>query len=353
MSVAEKTYFQILRSSLAGNEMNCSVELDFSEWRELYFIAVSQMTGALVFDTLQKAGSNIPQALLSDWEKDYIFTKKRFDTQLLSLNHLLSVLDSEGITTLVLKGLGFALNYPNPLLRECCDIDIYCFEDYEKVNRLVISSGLCDKAEETEEKHFGFIIDGIEVESHKKFTSEVNNANILIGKSLLEMAKDRAYTDSRVPGILFPSIRMSFLHLIIHTLSHLAWSGITVRHLCDITTFLNKHSTELDLEQMQPLLKEAGIWDSTRILINLCHRLLGSGLNFPEVSAEDKEDFILYSILHPFKLSQEVSDPIRKLDRKIRQYNYRKKMHRLVYGEPFPDSFFDSFAFLHRSDYRG
>jgi len=346
MNAIESTLFAILRSALGMRKLTSPVSLAARQWETLFASALQQQVAAIAFDELCSCGSNMPEGIKSRWREYSDFSAKRFDAQLMALTRLSALLEAEGVRMMLLKGIGLAICYPQPQLRECGDIDIFCYGDYDKVNEFVVSSGLDPNASETEEKHFGFTIGGIEVENHRKFCTENNRANTCIGKVLMEMSAEEPSRDPRLPGILFPSIQMGALHLIVHTLSHLWWSGITLRHLCDVTMYFRCHKDNIDFMQLRSALAEAGMEKSASLLLDLCNRHLGLGLDLPDWQRYEKDaaQKVLHSIFHPFNNSCFTRDPLRKFYRKVVMFRFRKKLYRLVYGEKYQETFLGSFV---------
>jgi len=350
MNVIESTLFAILRSALGIRKFTSPVKLTARQWSMLFSTALQQKVASIVYDELNTAGSDIPEEIKSRWQEYSNFSAQRFDAQLMALTRLSAILEAENVRLMVLKGIGLALCYPEPQLRECGDIDIFCFGDYDKVNEFVLASGLDPEARETEEKHFGFEINGIEVENHRKFCTENNRANIHIGKVLMGMSADKPHSDPRLPDIVFPSIQMGALHLVVHTLVHLWWSGITLRHLCDVTMYFRRYKADIDFVQLRSVLTEAGVEKSAALLFELCNHFLGLELDLSDWQQykKDAAETVLYSIFHPFKNSCFTRDPIRKFHRKVVMFSFRSKLYRLVYGEKYPHSFLGSFVILSR-----
>jgi len=317
-----------------------------SEWSELYRLSICHSVGTLVYGELRTIENNMPANIESVWRAHFDYCLERFDAQVMSLSILGATLDVEGIRMMVLKGFGLALAYPHPELRECADIDIYCFDDFERVNKLVVSSGLCEKTEDTEEKHICFEVSNIEIENHRQFTTEVNRANILIGKALKEMSAEEPILDPKMPGVLFPSATMGALHVLMHSLTHLAWSGIRVRHLCDIAAYFNRYMSDIDIARVRAELREAGLEPASAMLLRLCADNLGLEIDLSDWAGFSKKDLeIAYRrIIHPFEASSSTKNPLLKFSRKIIMFRHRKQLHKIVYGEKFPDSFLDSFA---------
>ena len=53
------------------------------------------------------------------------------------LKNVFTLYQANGLTPILLKGQGVALNYRQPKRRQCGDIDVYLGEDMEKANDLL------------------------------------------------------------------------------------------------------------------------------------------------------------------------------------------------------------------------
>jgi len=349
MKKTEEVFLSVVRSAIGTETRKGPVDLSPNQWQELFELSVSQMLAAVVYGEISRLGSNIPESVGSEWKSHVDFCRAKFDAQLLALSHLAQVLEEHGISIMVLKGVGLSLLYPNPQDRECSDIDIYCFGAYDRVNELLKDKGLISGIEEENDKHCSFMFDGVNVENHRQFCEYINSANILTGEAIEALSEVEACTDPRLPGILFPNPEMGVRHLMMHTLSHLAWSGVSLRHLLDCGLNFRNHASDVRWTEVFKLWEDAGTADAARVIIGICKDTLG--LDVPELDVKwDRKDagLVLDCTLHPFGRSAEVRDPLRKLCRKARQFRIRKKLHMLVYKEPFPDSFLMSFSVLKR-----
>lgn len=343
-------FFSLLRSALGTGRAGGRVELSSREWRRLSGMAFSQNLATVIFEELSRRGCNIPPELSGPWKEYAGFCHSKFDAQLMALTHLSQVLSESGISTMVLKGVGLSLLYPCPQSRECSDVDIWCFGEYSRVNELLLAGGYISGLDEENDKHCSFTFDGICIENHRFFSEYVNRANVALGEEILRLSAGSPLTDSRLPGLLFPNPEMGVHFLMMHTLSHMAWSGISVRHLVDCGLYLQNCAGAFDRERVLSVWKDAGIADAALSICSICEESLGLQTGMlphcgwkpdPRVTSH-----ILKGVFLPLEGSSGVSDPLRKFLRKARQFRYRSAMHPIVYGEPFPDSFWKAFAIL-------
>ena len=77
-------------------------------------------------------------------------------------------MDSYGMHTVLFKGQGIALNYPNPLSRQCGDIDMYVGErNFARALELLDPLSDKDAKEYRHLKHFNIVEDGVDIEIHR------------------------------------------------------------------------------------------------------------------------------------------------------------------------------------------
>jgi len=351
MKATEQIFFSLIRSAVGTGRIGCPVSLPPHEWMRLFELSASQNLAALVFGELSRIGNDMPDGILRRWKGFTDYSTAKFEAQLIALTHLSQFLEGHGIRVMVLKGLGLALLYPQPQVRECSDVDIFCFGEYERVNGLLLQAGMISGIEEENDKHCSFSFDGVNIENHRYFSEYVNRANVLIGEKISCLSETDLLTDNRTPGIYFPGVQMGALHLMMHTLSHLAWSGISVRHLLDCGLFFNKNKDAINRDSLIRIWKDSGTADAAFSLFALCESLLGleTGMADAEQPRYQKtSETIRKGMLNPFSSSAEVLNPIAKFARKYKRFRFRSVMHPIVYGEPFPDSFWKSFAILNR-----
>jgi len=349
MNGIQQLFISLIRLALLREPMDGPILLSTRQWKQLYGLSTAQFLSVLAYSELSRLGNNMPKKIKAGWKSDVDYHLARFDAQLMGLTHISQFLEDHGIRTMILKGLGLALLYPVPQARECSDVDIFCFGEFERVNSLLEDTGLISGIVEENDKHCSFSFDGINIENHRHFCENVNKASAIFEEQISRLSKTKCRTDSRVPGILFPGPQMGALHMTIHTLSHLAWSGITLRHLLDFGLFFQRYNDELDRESIVKIWKDAGIADAAFSLCTLCGSLLGIDTGMIEGKSTDfrnTADLILQVILTPCLPSSSAWNPITKIYRKYKRYRIRYVMHRIVYSEPFPDSFWKSFSIL-------
>ena len=128
---AEQAYLDTLGAALWGR----APEALPANVEAVLQIANLHKTRPLILNALQKAGLDD----LDDKTWSLIYKTASLH---LTLNRylvrLVAFFEQNGIKTVLLKGAGVAANYPEPVLRECGDIDLYVGpEQYEKACALM------------------------------------------------------------------------------------------------------------------------------------------------------------------------------------------------------------------------
>ena len=132
-------------------------KLTSQEWQSLIDCAARQGVMALAFDALpgREAMPGLTKELFIRWGLSAKRIEDRNRRQVDALKELIAAFRKEGIELLLLKGLGLSEIYLWPAHRECGDLDIYLFGDYEKGNRLIESIGI--EVDRKDNKHSFFL----------------------------------------------------------------------------------------------------------------------------------------------------------------------------------------------------
>ena len=165
-----------------------------------------------------------------------------------------------GINPVLLKGQAYACSYPEPYLRKCGDIDIYVgTRDFAASREAVTSAGwVIDGIFDPVAKHHGSYLRGVHVEIHRVPAILASNAlnrrfEEWSSRQLSDSCRDADIGGVRVavPPSLF-DIVFVFLHLYIHFIN----GGVGLRQLCDWAMLLHANVDNIDLDELESLLKD-------------------------------------------------------------------------------------------------
>ena len=241
---------------------------------------------------LTKVQSTLP-FLLSYIKNPTILNSLKHQTKLMMLNYyqieqftrrIADLLEKNGISYVLLKGISLADFYPVPEYRKLGDVDIY-INDKEMFNRaeeLLLANGYT-KDDEISDHHQGYLYKVPQtgrtmiLELHyrivglyqyapvNKIVDDVFAANTF--SPVMQTVNDRNYP-------VLPPTEYTF-YMIHHMLKHYLYSGFGIRLLCDFTFFLGHNYTAIDFAKIHTWCKESKILHLYEIILATCRIYLG------------------------------------------------------------------------------
>ena len=240
----ENLLCKLINSSLAGKPLEISgvTELD---WQRCFDIALQQNVLAMTFPAM----SALPKeqrpefALWSKWMAYAQSVTEQSAHKRQVVEKIGGWLAEEGLTTMILKGFSLSALYPNPILREFCDVDIFSGTDYEAVNACFHKHGI--EVGKPDGHHARLTVDGVAVEHHHSFgNSRVRQEDAY---SIEEVLQRRAISDPRptaMSGISFPGPTLTALYTGWHAYKHFMHEKIELRHVIDWAVALRQLTQE-------------------------------------------------------------------------------------------------------------
>ncbi len=338
---SEKALVALLRNALWGrSEEGAFHGLTVSEWEKIYAAAVGQGVQAIAFDGMMRLPETLqpPRTLKLQWGINAAAAEKRFNHYLTATRELTAFFHRHGVDTMVLKGVGQALDFSVPDHRESGDIDLWLFGQYEKGMQLATEHFSSVKRGD---KHSSFVYDGIIVENHRHFLDvRLFAVNRLLEPRLQILLQDKKQLprlpneESHTHEPYLPSADFNALFLLIHTATHFTTCDIRLRHLCDWARFLFVHGDEFDKQAWQKILQDTGLDRIANALGMLATEQLGLPVEYlPNTNTPDRElaAKIWDSILHE-KRSIQSRNPLRIICFKIRRFCAIQWKYHAVYG---------------------
>ncbi|MGL5273005.1 MAG: nucleotidyltransferase domain-containing protein [Phocaeicola sp.] len=267
-----KQLFSLLRSALWGEAVDATPFQSHVNWDVLLPLAHQQTLMALLYDPIL----TLPASLLPS--KEYLRRMHLRITQVANshttinavLTELTTFYTAQGVTPILLKGQGNASLYPNPLRRNCGDIDLYVgTEQYEKTLEYSSKLGANREKDKESDKHFHFHYKGIEIEIHRiaaRFhTSKENNYFQELTSRVLQPECCNAVLigDAKV---LVPNPTYNALFIFLHTYYHFVTGGVGLRQLCDIAIFLKQKQKEINLVELHTHLEKLNLLKAWHLL---------------------------------------------------------------------------------------
>lgn len=261
--------FDILKASLFTNE-----PFVLSNWQPLFEEMKQQTVAALPYNILPKDAK--------EWRTYCLRKQGQFVRVMHAQDQLISLLESNGISCVILKGAAAAMYYPYPSLRTMGDVDFLVKRgDLERTASLLEANGYFQVEDKYSKiHHYSYSKDNITFELHWRLpiVSEHDERRL----SFFEEGIDHREWHE-IDGYKFPALPnvLNGLVLIFHIDFHLR-SGIGLRQIVDWMMYMSRISAE-EWEILQPLLTDNGVEKLARTVTILCQRYLG----LPQIIEDD------------------------------------------------------------------
>lgn len=264
MNKISRILFDSIQVALWGKEADIALYqgLTVEDWNELYDAACKQTVEALVFDALETIDPDelsIPKPLIRKWciRIQQIEERNGFMNGIMA--EQLACFAKENIIPVLQKGQGIAQYYPNPLHRNCGDIDWYfdSRDSFDKVYNLV--------KDQVSELSFSsldgfFRWKGLETELHLRLVESRNPLNWKFIKSL-EQKYQNQFQMFQVGAEIAktPAPILNLLLVNIHILKHQITYGIGMRQFCDAAVLYDKLDGLYDKMELYRAYKKLGV----------------------------------------------------------------------------------------------
>ena len=279
MKTAQDILLRLVRTALWGPEGNELTSVP--EWDKVLFLAKKQTLTGLVAEAVPHLPEEFrpdPQTGMKLYASAVTISRSHslLDRKVADLK---TRLEAQGIHTVLFKGQGVARNYPNPLSRQCGDIDMYVgLDNFARVlDMLKPDDGeTADKYRSL--KHFNLEEDGVDIEIHR------------IAEHLPGIKRDRKYQEwtirhlngedifrTEIGGTIvnLPPHQFNAVYIMNHAWHHFLNGGIGLRQLCDWTMFLHRFHKKIDLDVLRTDLEQFGLVRAWHILAGIAVKHLG------------------------------------------------------------------------------
>jgi len=251
----------------------------------------------------------LPKAQQIRWELSVKSLEARNKRQREVIKELVALFKGNGIEVLLLKGIGLSENYPIPSHRECGDIDIYLYGDYEKGNQIMEALGIVVDKQGT--KHDNFFFKGIPVENHKTFLDLTSGKiNQRLEEHLHKILTEQGFDTFRIDEteVRIPTPDFTAIFLTRHDITHFIASGLVLRYLCDLGLFFTRNASLINFSQFFKILEETSQLGLFSAFMNLAQKYLGMPANsIPALPCDENlsNKILQYTINIPKKITTE------------------------------------------------
>lgn len=360
--------FELLQLSL-GTREHLSRNYTVSEWHQAYQLAKEQV-GAVCFGAVEKLSSaeRPPFDLLMQWIGLAESQRRYYQHYKNVLERLASFYRKNGVKMLLLKGYGLSLDYPVPEFRPTGDIDIYLISEsgnifydgtIKEYADQMMESCWGIEVEREYKKHSHFAVDGVLVENHETFIdTDKHKSNVRFQSYLENLLTDKSHgndaklkgdflVESPIQNCYLPSATWNALFLLRHAGEHFATEKIAFRHLMDLGTFFQSHSSDIDWDVVLDVYKKEIMMDFYNAISTICIRVFGMNRDCfcGAVECDDLADKVLRDIFTEYDSLPMSNDAPRKMGvirygvvKSCRWWKNRWK-YKMVYNESLFESF--------------
>ena len=288
----QNTLFLLIKTSLCLDK-NREAFLDIPEdldWNSLVNLAAKQGVLCVARDGLVQM-EGLSRELLIRWELSVQKLEARNKRQRVVIKELIALFRENGIEMLLLKGIGLSELYPKSNHRECGDIDIYLYGDFEKGNQIIEELGIA--VDNDGSKHSKFFFKGVPVENHKTFLNvEYTQTDKNLEKHLHKLLREQGFDTIMIDDIpvRIPTPDFTAIFLSRHDITHFLASGLVLRHFCDLALFFEKNRARINFINFENVIKEEGLCNFICSFLAIGQTYLGMPKgSFPEFSIDQQQ----------------------------------------------------------------
>lgn len=247
------TLFKELILISLGKRDGFSRRLNEADWISLYTEAQRQAIGGILLDGVEKviaSGEDKPKFLMQ-WISQVLALENRNRLLNARCKEITKVFNELGLRSCVLKGQGVARLYPNPLRRQCGDIDLWVEGNRDDIYKTLKARW---KVGDT-------VIHHADVEIFKDTPTEIHFIPSFTYspfvyrkyKKFFKKCGDRQFANyNESVGFAYPTPYFNAVYSLMHIFHHVLHEGIGLRQLLDYYYILRS----LDKEQRAQVYKE-------------------------------------------------------------------------------------------------
>lgn len=272
---------KLVRMSVFGAKVDIPIGVN---WPRVFADAGVNGVSAICYEAVKLLPSDRRPDfdLLLRWDLSAQWIREGFRCRNKRTQELHSLLESAGMEMLLLKGVTFADNYPQPELRECGDVDFVGLPDFEACNAFLESQGV--NLRMSHKRHASFLYRGVFFENHTLDPTggydRVHRRTI----DLISEALPKAHRRQDACLELDPVTQAVFL--LKHIVQHVCYCGgrIALRMILDLALLLRRHPEVQS--QWEDVLRKVDLLKFSELMLCASDCLLSTGFR-PEWSERE------------------------------------------------------------------
>ena len=250
-----------------------------NDWQQIYEIAAKQSLVGIVLSGIEELRAkgfevNVPKVLLLQWIGEVQMIEQRNNKLNEAAEYLTRIIKNGGLRSCVLKGQGVATLYPQSLLRQPGDIDLWVEGGRERVLKFLKDS------------YFGLgkvvihhvdarIIEGVETDIH---FVPVYACNPFLHHRLQRFfrlhAEEQFSNVDKDLGFSYPTLRFNTVYILAHIYMHFLYEGIGLRQIVDYYYVLKSLDDEGRIQAASDI-KQVGLLKFAGAVMFVLQRVCG------------------------------------------------------------------------------
>ena len=240
-------------AAFARGESSTPIVPGFDRWDDLRTLSGHHKLEAVVYGTVGRTPGfcDNDSQKASQWRQRAYALSMQQSSKTAALLRLAAALNKSGLPYAVVKGVICRSLYANSDLRISADEDLYIRpEDYASAAAVLEKAGFFLKNGTPEDvTHWYDGASGLHIELHGRLLEDPAQEAVFSGFIPVPVTVEGAtvYT-------LEPTLHLAFL--LCHARKHLITGGVGIRTLCDIALFFKTYRQQLDMQELNRLLKQ-------------------------------------------------------------------------------------------------
>ena len=256
-------FFQLLRYSIGASDEFPQI-VSSSEWNSICSLAAMHSLSGVIFYGIQKSGVKPPFELLMQWVAESEIIRSGNEVANKTVLKVSKYFEKRGFRGCILKGQGNTLNYPDPYIRACGDIDIWLEGGREKIMNMVDERwpGSLARYHHVEIP----AVDGVPVEVHfYPSYMRVPWRNKRLQRWFKEQSEKQFANRVTLPNmeehVSIPTVEFNVIYQLQHMFSHLFTEGFGLRQVVDYYYVLKSQNEETSkYQEVRDTLKYLGLY---------------------------------------------------------------------------------------------
>lgn len=335
-------FFSLLRYSIS-EKGTFPYTLTETEWKEMYRTAQKQTLTGVLMEGIKRLPKEQqpPKQILLQWFNSAEKIRKQNQRINIAAYKVSQKFAKDGFRSVILKGQGNALLYPDPMIRIPGDIDIWLDGNREDIIKYVRK--YCPN-EEVVYHHAEFpVMKACNIEVHFMPSWMNNFFKDYQLQSYFEKVKEEQFSHiqtlpEEAGEICIPTIEFNRVYILLHIYRHLFDEGIGLRQLLDYYYVLKQSCSEGAKQRSLFMIRKLGMERFCKAMMYIMQEVFGLEKEFLILPPSKKEgEFLLSEIMLAGNFGK-WDERIQRLDKETPLHKYFRKIKRnLRFMTSYPD----------------